>query len=129
MTTVPWRNLPWAPTPGSSVSVRSTGPLHIYALGDFAVMRGDAPVELGQHQARDLLAILICAQGPVHRDKLIEWLWPHLPEERALSTLYSTVYTLRQRLEPGAPTRLRSRSSARTARRIGSTGNATIPSM
>jgi len=101
MTTMPWRNLPWVPTPGSAASVRSTGPLHIYALGDFAVVRGDAPVELGQHQARDLLAILICAQGPVHRDKLIEWLWPHLSEERALSTLYSTVYTLRQRLEPG----------------------------
>jgi DNA-binding SARP family transcriptional activator len=101
MTTLPWRNAAWAQAPESSVPLRSTGPLRIHTLGDFVVTRGDEPVELGQHQARDLLAILICAHGPVHRDKLIEWLWPHLPEERALSTLYSTVYTLRQRLEPG----------------------------
>lgn len=101
MTTLPWRNPAWALAPEGSLPLRSTGPLRIQTLGDFIVMRADAPVELGQHQARDLLAILICAQGPVHRDKLIEWLWPHLPEERALSTLYSTVYTLRQRLEPG----------------------------
>jgi len=101
MTTVPWRNPAWALTPDGSTPMRSTGSLRIHTLGDFVVVRDGAPVELGQHQARDLLAILICAQGPVHRDKLIEWLWPHLPEERALSTLYSTVYTLRQRLEPG----------------------------
>lgn len=101
MTTLPWRNPAWAQALEGSVPLRSTGALRIQTLGDFVVTRRDAHVELGQHQARDLLAILICAQGPVHRDKLIEWLWPHLPEERALSTLYSTVYTLRQRLEPG----------------------------
>jgi two-component system, LytTR family, response regulator len=101
MTTVRWRNASWALTPDSVAPVRSTGPLRMVTLGDFVVLRDGAPVELGQHQARDLLAILICTHGPVHRDKVIEWLWPHLSEERALSTLYSTVYTLRQRLEPG----------------------------
>jgi DNA-binding SARP family transcriptional activator len=101
MTTVPWRNPMREEASTGQARGRGTGPLRVQTLGDFVVMRGDTPVELGQHQARDLLAILICAQGPVHRDKLIEWLWPHLSEQRALSTLYSTVYTLRQRLEPG----------------------------
>jgi DNA-binding SARP family transcriptional activator len=80
--------------------MRPSGSLNIVTLGDFVVFRRDAPVALGQHQARALLAILICESGPVHREKLMEWLWPHLPEQRALSTLYSTVYTLRRRLEP-----------------------------
>ena len=101
VTTVPWRNPTWAHTPEHVPPVRSTGPFRIHTLGDFVVLRDEESVELGQHQSRDLIAILICAQGPVHRDKLIEWLWPHLPEDRAVSTLYSTVYTLRQRLEPG----------------------------
>jgi LuxR family transcriptional regulator, maltose regulon positive regulatory protein len=101
MSTVSWRN----PSSGGygehAAPMRPPGPLSIITLGDFVVSRGDVPVALGQHQARALLAILLCQNGPVHREKLIEWLWPHLPEQRALSTLYSTVYTLRQRLEPG----------------------------
>jgi DNA-binding SARP family transcriptional activator len=101
MSTASWQRTAWEPGPEGVPPIQATNPVRIVTLGDFVVSRGDAPVALGQHQARELLAILLCARGPVHRDKLLEWLWPHLPEDRALSTLYSTVYTLRRRLEPG----------------------------
>jgi len=75
--------------------------IRLVTLGDFSVSACGVPVTLGHHQARVLLAILVCQTGPVHREKLLEWMWPHLSVDRALSTLYSTVYTLRRRLEPG----------------------------
>ena len=100
MSTLSWRNPSGDNYREQTVPVRSPGSLIVVTLGDFVVSRGEIPVMLGQHQARALLAILICENGPVHREKLMEWLWPHLPEQRALSTLYSTVYTLRRRLEP-----------------------------
>lgn len=94
-----WRSAVWDRTPGVSVP---PGPdaLRVVTLGDFIVARGGRVIELGQHQARQLLAILVCAGGPVHRERLMGWLWPHLPDARALTTLHSTVYTLRRRLEP-----------------------------
>jgi DNA-binding SARP family transcriptional activator len=85
--------------PADSIAVG----LRLVTMGDFTVSRSGEKVALGQHQARALLAIMVCVQGPVHREKLIEWLWPHLPAERALSTLYSTVYTLRRRLGSERP--------------------------
>jgi DNA-binding SARP family transcriptional activator len=75
--------------------------IRLVTLGNFSVSACGVPVTLGHHQARVLLAILVCQTGPVHRDKLLEWMWPHLSADRALSTLYSTVYTLRRRLAPG----------------------------
>jgi ATP/maltotriose-dependent transcriptional regulator MalT/DNA-binding SARP family transcriptional activator len=82
---------------------RPRAPLSIVTLGGFAVMRGSIAVpELttGRQKARTLLAILVAAGGSVHRDALIEWLWPHLPPERGLGALHSALYALRQWLEP-----------------------------
>jgi DNA-binding SARP family transcriptional activator len=55
----------------------------------------------GRQKARTLLAILLSADGALHREVLLEWLWPHLPPERALASLHSALYALRQVLEPG----------------------------
>lgn len=82
---------------------RPRAPLSIATLGGFAVMRGSFTVpELtsGRQKARTLLAILVAAGGSVHREALMEWLWPHLPPERGLGALHSALYALRQWLEP-----------------------------
>jgi DNA-binding SARP family transcriptional activator len=57
--------------------------------------------EFERQKARALLALLLCAQGPVHRDALVETLWPDLPPDRGLAALNSTLYSLRRVLEPG----------------------------
>lgn len=86
------------------IEARPRPAIRFVTLGRFAVMRGEAVVpELtsGRQKARTLLAILLSATEPVHREALMEWLWPHLPPPRALAALHSGVYALRQWLEPG----------------------------
>jgi LuxR family transcriptional regulator, maltose regulon positive regulatory protein len=78
-------------------------PLRLLTLGGFAVALGDAPLGDGafrRRKARTLLAVLVSA-GPVHRDQLLEWLWPKLDPPRAAAALYTTLHTLRRTLEPG----------------------------
>lgn len=79
--------------------------LCITSLGVFAVARDGAGVPglcTGRQKARTLLAILLCAPGAVHREELMEWLWPHLPPPRARAALHSALYALRRMLSPGA---------------------------
>jgi LuxR family maltose regulon positive regulatory protein len=86
------------------LATRARPPITVTTLGRFAVLRAGAQVPLlaaGRGgKARTLLAILIAADGPVHRDALSEWLWPHLAPERALASLHTNLHTLRQALEP-----------------------------
>ncbi|MEW6582744.1 MAG: BTAD domain-containing putative transcriptional regulator [Actinomycetota bacterium] len=89
-----------APVPGVRV------PLRVVTLGGFALWRDGVRVPEGEFErqkARALLALLVCARGPVHRDALVEALWPDLPPERGLGALNSTLYSLRRVLEPGLP--------------------------
>src|SRR5690606_34239911 len=44
---------------------------------------------------------LACARGAVHREWLVETLWPSRPEKRGLAALHSALYALRHALEPG----------------------------
>lgn len=77
----------------------------IVSLGGFSVWRGELPVaELttGRQKARTLLAILLSAEGTVHREVLLEYLWPNLAPDRGLAALHSALYTLRRALEPAA---------------------------
>lgn len=80
--------------------------LKIRLLGPIAADRADgSPVEgvLWQRgKVRALLAFLALHCGrPVHRDLVIEALWPDLTHDRALHNLNTTVYYLRRCLEPG----------------------------
>ena len=78
--------------------------LRLVTLGRLAVWRGEDPVPdtaFDRQKARALLAALLCARGPVHRDALVGWLWPRLAPERGLAALHSTLYVLRRALEPG----------------------------
>jgi ATP/maltotriose-dependent transcriptional regulator MalT/DNA-binding SARP family transcriptional activator len=86
------------------LAARTRPPIAITTLGAFAVRRAGSEVPLlagGRGgKARVLLAILVAADGPVHREALLEWLWPHLNPERGLASLHTNLHTLRQALEP-----------------------------
>lgn len=79
-------------------------PLRIATLGGFALWRDGvrmSDAEFPRQKARPLLAMLLCASAPVHRDMLVEALWPDLPADRGVAALTTTVYSLRRVLEPG----------------------------
>jgi DNA-binding SARP family transcriptional activator len=74
-------------------------------LGGLCVMLGDHELSdpaLGRPRERALLAVLICARRPLHREELIEVLWPGLSLSAALAALHSSVYRLRRALRPCA---------------------------
>ena len=54
----------------------------------------------GRKKARELLGVLVSASRPVHRDAVLEWLWPQLPPERGSAALRTTLHQLRRALEP-----------------------------
>ena len=92
---------------------RPRAAIAIISLGDLRIERDGMPVPASafvRQKARALLAALLSAAGPVHRDTLCEWLWPDLPPERAAAALRSTLYDLRRAVEPeleaGSPSSL-----------------------
>jgi LuxR family transcriptional regulator, maltose regulon positive regulatory protein len=82
---------------------RPRAPVRVVSLGAFIVQRPGALPELAftRRKARTLLAALLAAAGPVHRDVLLEWLWPQLVPERAVAALHTTLHALRQSLQTG----------------------------
>jgi ATP/maltotriose-dependent transcriptional regulator MalT/DNA-binding SARP family transcriptional activator len=88
------------------VSERPRPPIRFVGLGGFAVWRGDETVPhsaFGRQRARALLAALLCAGRPVHREELLDWFWSGLDAERGLRALHVTLYGLRRALEPELP--------------------------
>lgn len=80
--------------------------LRIRLLGATSVERHDQTVVSGalwrRVKVRALLALLAIQGGrPVHRDAVLEALWPNLEYLSALHNLNTTVYNLRRSLEPG----------------------------
>lgn len=81
-------------------------PARIRLLGRVTVRRPDSSLVRGplwrRAKVRGLLAFLALQRGkPVHRDVVIEALWPEMEYGRALHNLNTTVYNLRRSLEPG----------------------------
>lgn len=80
--------------------------LHFVTLGRFAVERDGVAIEegeFGRRKARSLLAVLLCMRRAVHREELVDLLWPALTPERGLAALHSTVHVLRRTLDAGSP--------------------------
>jgi DNA-binding SARP family transcriptional activator len=80
--------------------------LEYRGLAGFLVLRnGDAIPRgaFGREKARMLLASLLCAGHPVHREELLEWHWPDLPPDRAVRAFHVTMHSLRRALEPELP--------------------------
>ena len=63
-------------------------------LGQFAVHRGDQPVELPPACQR-LIALVALKRRPVHRLWVCAKLWPHAQTRRAIASLRSTMWRLR----------------------------------
>jgi DNA-binding SARP family transcriptional activator/tetratricopeptide (TPR) repeat protein len=94
---------PLAEARGARSGPRARAPIQLVTLGGFTVWRGGAPVPdaaFGRRKARTLLALLLCARRPVHRDVVVESIWPHLPPQRAISACHVVVHGLRRALEP-----------------------------
>ena len=67
----------------------------------------------GRERARALLAALMCNPGPVHREQLLDWLWPDLDVERGLRAFHVTLHALRRAIEPEIDRRSSDRSIVR----------------
>jgi DNA-binding SARP family transcriptional activator len=63
-------------------------------LGQFAVYRGEQPVELPPACQR-LIALVALKRRPVHRLWVCAMLWPHAQTRRAIASLRSTMWRLR----------------------------------
>lgn len=84
---------------------KSVPPLRIRLLGPVVVQQADGSAVGGAFQrrakVRALLAALALHRGQVvRRDRLLATLWPDKARKAALHNLHTTVYHLRQSLEP-----------------------------
>lgn len=78
-------------------------PLDLTSLGEFLVTVGGSRLgeaELGGRRGRELLAVLVAARAPVHRDRLIAWLWPGSAPGVATEALGDAIATLGRALSP-----------------------------
>ena len=92
--------------PGAVESQDATSqPMRIFTMGHFALAVAGAGLDVDnwrRKQAATVLKILISHVGrPVHRERLIEWLWPDTDPERGWERLKVTVSFLRSKLRTG----------------------------
>ncbi|MDL4815150.1 AfsR/SARP family transcriptional regulator [Actinomadura opuntiae] len=66
-------------------------------FGRVGATAGGRPLDLGARQSRCLLAVLLLADGPVHRDRLVDSLWEE-PSDGANQDLYRLVGRLKKTL-------------------------------
>ena len=88
---------------GQRAKTETRPALRFRALGGFGVDRGDRGITLaafGRERSRALLGALLCARGPVHRDKLLEWFWPDLPPDRGQRAFHVALHGARRAIEP-----------------------------
>ncbi|MDH6577886.1 BTAD domain-containing putative transcriptional regulator [Kitasatospora sp. MAP5-34] len=98
-----------AQVPPQRAAVQQRGdthrPLEIRCLGSFRIARSGVELDLSgvRPKARTLLRLLAMRAGTaVHRDHLLDALWPGLPSEQGVRNLQVTVSRLRACLEPQA---------------------------
>lgn len=80
-------------------------PLHIHLLGGLRVSVGERPIAEAAwrlRKARTLLKLLALAPGHrLHREQLLDLLWPDLAPEAAINNLHRTLHAARRALDPG----------------------------
>jgi DNA-binding SARP family transcriptional activator len=86
--------------------------LRVSLLGGFRVQRGDLEMPISQWQRRSakaLTKLLATAPGhALHREQVLELLWPGSNLESALNSFRKTVHAARRAFQPGLPPRQRS---------------------
>ena len=111
-----------SPPPGPTMSIqtdsRATGPgpegtLEVFLLGRFAVLADGRPVEKSQwtrHAAAQLVKLLaLHPANTLHREQVLDALWPDLDVEPASKALNKAIHAARRALEPGLDSGARSR--------------------
>ena len=80
-------------------------PLRVQTLGGFRLWRGDREiVRWPRRSARDVFLLLLeQAPRPVPKERLMEWLWPDSPPDKAAQNLRRAIADLRRTLEPELP--------------------------
>ncbi len=83
-----------------------TQPLRIFTLGHFGLAVGGRGLDVDSWKRKQAVVVLKCLVNqlgrPVHRDRLIDWLWPDADAERGWQRLKVTVSFLRASLRTGA---------------------------
>ncbi|MDH3219876.1 MAG: winged helix-turn-helix domain-containing protein [Gammaproteobacteria bacterium] len=81
------------------------GLLQIYMLGKFGLVASERSLDIEKwkrRQAVTLLKFLVTHVGrPVHRERILDCLWPDVDEERSWGRLKVTMYYLRTQLRAG----------------------------
>jgi DNA-binding SARP family transcriptional activator len=82
-----------APSPRPTVEIR--------CFGRFEVLReGVAVQRWRRHAAKKLLKILVVQRRPVHRDVLLDALWPDAAQHASINSLRVALHALRRVLDP-----------------------------
>jgi len=89
------------PAAAAAPASRADPPLYATYFGRFTVYREQLPVSLGRNRAViELCCYLIARAGQlIHRDELLELLWPAVDADRAVNRLHVAISTLRQLLD------------------------------
>ena len=85
---------------------RPAPPLRVRLLGSFSVEIGDYVVDVSTWKRRKTISVLAClamnGDKGIHREVLMEKLWPGMDYQSAHNNLRVTIHDLRQYLEPFA---------------------------
>jgi DNA-binding SARP family transcriptional activator len=84
-------------------------PLHVRLLGGFCIERSDvgqAVSDWPRRSAKTLIKLLAVQPGhALHREQVIDVLWPKVNAESALNSLGKALHVARRALQPGLPRR------------------------
>ncbi len=97
----------WAgPTPRPGTVVSAEAPTAVLCLGRFQATFGGRAVDLSRVRPRVRVLMRLLAMhagGSVHRDVLVNALWPDVPGDAANHNLHVAMWSLRKLLEPESP--------------------------
>ena len=104
---------PLSPGVGAPQARRSEpngiAPLHVRLLGGFCIERSDvgqAVSDWPRRSAKTLIKLLAIQPGhALHREQVIDVLWPKVNAESALNSLGKALHVARRALQPGLPRR------------------------
>lgn len=96
----------WAGRQAQPVRVNEAQPIEVRCFGGFRMRRRGVALDWSTIKPRTRVALRLLAMHagrPVHRETLIEALWPDMPLAAATRNLHVALSSLRTFLEPGMP--------------------------
>jgi Transcriptional regulatory protein, C terminal len=96
----------WAGRQAQAVRGNEAQPIEVWCFGGFRMRRRGVALDWSTIKPRTRVALRLLAMHagrPVHRETLIEALWPDMPPAAATRNLHVALSSLRTFLEPGVP--------------------------